>query len=242
MPASRSGTGAAPSWWKAGRLKTLKLLLERFPAPPGPACDFGCGEGEALALLGELPGVSRAVGVDADVDAVAVCQARGLEVVCGTERCLPELGPFSLAVAMDVLEHVEDDTGAARTLFAVLVPGGRLVVSAPAHPWLYSYHDRALGHLRRYSRRDLAALLAASGFEVEFLGWQCLAGFAAAPFVRALRSLAGADTADDGFAAKPPAPAQRLLSKWSLWEAGLAAAGRIPVGLTLWAVATKPRP
>lgn len=159
----------------------------------------------------------------------------------GDESCLTRLGPFSLVVAMDVLEHVVDDHAAAKAMCSALVPGGRVVVSVPAHPWLYSYHDRAVGHLRRYKRRRLVALLVGAGFRVDFVGWQCLAGFMAAPFVRALRSLARADTADDGFAARLPVPAQRLLSKWSSWEAGLAAAGRVPVGLTLWAVAMKPR-
>lgn len=183
----------------------------------------------------------RAVGVDADRAAVAACRARGLRAVCGDEEVLAELGPFSLVVAMDVLEHLPDDAAAARALFAALVPGGRLVVSVPAHPWFFSGHDRAAGHLRRYSRAGLERLLCGAGFELEFLGWQCLAGLVAALPLRALRSLAGARAADDGVAARLPAPVQRLLFRWAVWEAGPAAAGRLPAGLTLWAVATKPR-
>ena len=180
------------------------------------------------------------VGLDADPAAVAACRGRGLEAVCGGPEDLGGLGPFSLVVMMDVLEHVADDLAALRAAAEALVPGGRLVVSAPAHPWLFSYHDRASGHFRRYSRPGLVGLLRAAGFEVGFIGWQCLAGLVAAVPFRAVRSLAGSRGADDAAAGRFAGSLDRVLSRWALVEARLAAGGRLPAGLTLWAAAGRP--
>jgi glycosyltransferase involved in cell wall biosynthesis len=70
-------------------------------------------------------------------------------------------------VCLNVLEHVEDDRGALRQLHAALVPGGRLLLLVPAHPWLYGAIDRAIGHHRRYDRAGLTARLEEAGFQVE---------------------------------------------------------------------------
>ena len=59
---------------------------------------------------------------------------------------------------IDVLEHIENDADEVRLAARLLRPGGRLVVLAPAHQWLYSPFDEAIGHYRRYSRMSLAAL------------------------------------------------------------------------------------
>ena len=63
---------------------------------------------------------------------------------------------FDAIVYIDVLEHIEDDRGELRQAAARLKPGGSLIVLSPAHQWLYTDFDRAIGHCRRYSRRALA--------------------------------------------------------------------------------------
>jgi SAM-dependent methyltransferase len=69
----------------------------------------------------------------------------------------------------DVLEHVADDRACLRSLHRALVPGGRLYLTVPAHPWLWSEADRHAGHFRRYTRRSLYAKLAGAGFAIERL-------------------------------------------------------------------------
>lgn len=78
----------------------------------------------------------------------------------------PGDGPFDLCLVLDVAEHVEDDTAFLREVVAKLVPGGTLIFSVPAWPLLYSHHDRALRHFRRYRPADARALLEASGLQV----------------------------------------------------------------------------
>jgi glycosyltransferase involved in cell wall biosynthesis len=70
-------------------------------------------------------------------------------------------------VCLNVLEHIADDRQALRRLHDVLVPGGRLVLLVPAHRRLHGSIDDAIGHRRRYERRDLEARLREAGLEVE---------------------------------------------------------------------------
>jgi SAM-dependent methyltransferase len=93
---------------------------------------------EATIVRGELP---------------ACCRARA-----GTVRDLPAETRFDAILYVDVLEHIEDDAGELATAARRLRPGGVLIVLAPAHNWLYSPFDRAIGHYRRYTRRSLATV------------------------------------------------------------------------------------
>lgn len=81
------------------------------------------------------------------------------EAVAGTLASLPDdVEPYDAILYIDVLEHIEDDVEEVRLATRRLRPGGRLVVLAPAHQWLYSPFDAAIGHHRRYSRAALVAL------------------------------------------------------------------------------------
>jgi glycosyltransferase involved in cell wall biosynthesis len=84
------------------------------------------------------------------------------------------------AVAFNVVEHIEDDGQALRTIRATLKPGGRLLLLVPAHPFAYGALDEELEHFRRYTRAGLESLVRDCGFDVEsttrvnapgLLGW-----------------------------------------------------------------------
>lgn len=74
---------------------------------------------------------------------------------------------FDCVLALDVIEHVRNDTGALRTMGQMIKPGGLLIVNVPAHQSLYSSRDRMLGHKRRYSRSELLRKLSSSGYHVK---------------------------------------------------------------------------
>jgi SAM-dependent methyltransferase len=82
---------------------------------------------------------------------------------------------LDLVVAFDILEHLADDEGAVREVHRVLKPSGTYLVAVPADPRLWSSHDEAVHHLRRYTRSTLVALLERGGFEVQdVMSWNVL--------------------------------------------------------------------
>jgi hypothetical protein len=88
----------------------------------------------------------------ADGKLPACCQAHsGTVTDLGSER-------FDTFIYIDVLEHIRDDAAELCLAAEHLEPGGRLIVLSPAHQFLYSPFDQAIGHYRRYDREMLGAL------------------------------------------------------------------------------------
>jgi SAM-dependent methyltransferase len=77
--------------------------------------------------------------------------------------------PFETVVCLNVLEHIERDADALREMRRVLLPGGRLALLVPAHAFIHGAFDDAVGHYRRYGKRQLGKLLEAAGFIVDRL-------------------------------------------------------------------------
>lgn len=90
-------------------------------------------------------------------------------------------------VALNVVEHIEDDLGALTTIRRMLVPGGRAVILVPALPAIYGELDRELGHHRRYSRSSLASVFERAGLAVRTMYWFNRVGVAAWWFQGRLR-------------------------------------------------------
>ncbi|MFA1543280.1 class I SAM-dependent methyltransferase [Actinomadura monticuli] len=153
------------NWWYRERREILSAELLRFSVP-GTAVDIGAASGTGCRVLTEHGW--RATGVDLSPDAVALARAHGVEAYLGDARFLP-LPPcaYDLALALDVLEHIEDDARAAAEITRVLRPGGIALVSVPCDMALWSAHDVALGRVRRYTRRALTELLEGAGLVLE---------------------------------------------------------------------------
>lgn len=73
---------------------------------------------------------------------------------------------WDIAFLLDVLEHIPDHEAALRQVCMAMRSGGLLFVAAPALQFFWSYNDEVANHVRRYSRRDLAALGARVGMEL----------------------------------------------------------------------------
>jgi SAM-dependent methyltransferase len=80
------------------------------------------------------------------------------EVVTGTLAELPPDRQFDTLLYIDVIEHIDDDAAEVARAVSRVRPGGRVIALSPAHQWLYSPFDKAIGHFRRYTRRSIAAL------------------------------------------------------------------------------------
>lgn len=105
--------------------------------------------------------------------------------VAGTIDKLPSGAMFDAILYIDVLEHIEDDRAEMARAAARLKPGGVLIVLAPAHPFLFTPFDRAIGHFRRYTRNSLRAV-APANLRIEKLAYLDAAGMLASAANRLL--------------------------------------------------------
>ena len=158
-------------FWNIARREILKEAIARNVSRERSApraleiLDMGCGPGGNILTLGEF---GRVTGLDISEDALRFARDRGFkELIRGDARRLPFSDNFfDLVSCLDALEHIDDDAVAIREAFRVLKPGGIFLATVPAHPWLWSVHDEALHHLRRYTTADLTQKIIRAGFTV----------------------------------------------------------------------------
>jgi SAM-dependent methyltransferase len=144
-------------WWHQARERIVHRVLRRQLSPPVRLLDVGCGTGATTASLRAFGSV---VGLDIGASALDRARQRGVVGARASAARLPvRPGSFDAVVGLDVLEHLEDDGAAASEMLAALAPGGLLLVTVPAYAFLWSSHDDALGHRRRYV---MAAILPAA--------------------------------------------------------------------------------
>lgn len=168
-------------WWYAARRALVRRTVGDWGA--GRAIDVGCGMGGNTAVLRELGW--QAVGVEYTPVGCEIALSRGIPVIRGDGRTLPVAdGSVDLVMSTDAWEHIDDDVAVAQETARVLRPGGRLLVAVPASMALWSGHDVALGHVRRYERDELAARIEGAGLVIDDLwSWNVLLR----PVVRARR-------------------------------------------------------
>jgi SAM-dependent methyltransferase len=153
-------------WWFVGTRDILFSSIDKTSLPEEPILDVGCGSGLMMKRFSETGSI---FGIDADHGALTHCKSIGLDRLCrGDAAVLPfKSNRFGLVIAADLLEHCDDDSTVLAELFRVLGPGGSLLASVPAFEALWSSHDVALHHKRRYVRRDLVDKARAAGFTVK---------------------------------------------------------------------------
>jgi len=228
-------------WWFVARRNLICTALRRYVSTPKPlVLDIGCGTGGTLDRLREF---ATPVGLDLEPLALSLCRERGHEaLVLASATALPfGEGTFDAVVALDVLEHIPDDGAAAVELARVLKPGGMAVITVPAYRSLWSGHDVALMHQRRYRSEEVRRLLEGAGLEVKRLSYTVAALLPAVWVVRKLQN-ALAGKAEPKADAKPTAePLNGLLRRLLDLETQLVLRGSLPFGLTVFAVVQKPQ-
>lgn len=177
-------------FWFRGSRRVIFDWIDRARADLGADCralDVGAGTGGVLAGLAQR---AEAWGVEMHAEGARHVAGRGLSVV---RAQLPELpfrdGVFDLAVSLDVFEHIDDDVAAMAEVRRVLRPGGRLIATVPALRWLWSEHDEALHHHRRYHLADFRAALQQAGFTTVRLSYYNAALLPPIAAVRAVGNL-----------------------------------------------------
>jgi SAM-dependent methyltransferase len=226
-------------WWFLARRRILDRVIARVVRPASGAriLEVGCGTGHNLAMLGRF---GRVEACELDRCARALASKRlGRRV---KDAKLPDLsmfkaGSFDMVALLDVLEHVKQDTASLRAIHRRLRPGGALLLTVPANPWMWSAHDAAHHHHRRYSKRQLALVIRDAGFEVQLLSHFNSLLFPPIAAARAAGKLLRRDSADDRL---PSAPVNAMLNAVFGLEAELIGRVPMPFGVSLIAVVRRP--
>jgi SAM-dependent methyltransferase len=224
-------------WWYCARREVIAALIGRLARPPagGAILEIGCGTGHNFKMLGEF---GRVDALELDDQARAISEKRlGRSVMSAP---LPKLAGvprrhYDLIGAFDVIEHIDDDRAAIASIAARLKPGGKFVMTVPAHQWMWSAHDTVNHHKRRYSKRSLRALIAGSPLKLDRVGYFNSLLF---PIAVAERIASKALGKDGGDLELPPAPLNAALKRTFAAERHVIGRLPLPPGLSLFAVAS----
>lgn len=227
-------------WWFTARRRILDDVIERIVKPPKDAriLELGAGTGHNLAMLSRFGTVEAS-----ELDPIArelASERLGRPVV---EAALPDLSMFpeasyDLIALLDVLEHVPDDKGSLEAIRQLLKPGGALLVTVPINPWMWTAHDVAHHHHRRYRKREFRALAERAGYQIGLISPFNSLLFPPIAAIRLAGKLTGKDDSDD---AMPSAPVNRVLDTIFGLERWLIGRVPMPFGVSLVAVLRRPR-
>ncbi len=214
-------------WWYRARREVLSDYLTRYAALPRDAriLEIGCGTGHNLPMLARFGSV-EAIEIDPAARGIA---SERLGRAVG-DAPLPELpgverGAYDLIAVLDVVEHIADDVAALAAMRERLAPGGKILITVPAHRWMWSAHDVVNHHHRRYSKRTLRAAIEAAGLRPRKLVYFNSLLFPLAAAARVAGRVTGREDSDDS----PPAkPLNALFERIFRVERHLV--GRVPMG------------
>jgi 2-polyprenyl-3-methyl-5-hydroxy-6-metoxy-1,4-benzoquinol methylase len=225
----------ATHWWYRARRDVLASIIRRKISLPPVAhiLEIGCGTGHNLGMLSAFGDVD-AIEID---DAARGIAAKRLGRAVGASP-LPALEgvadqSYDMIAILDVLEHVENDKAALKAMAQRLRAGGRILITVPQYPWMWSGHDVANHHHRRYTKATLRAVIAAAGLKLEMLQSFNSLLFPLAAADRLVARVTGREGSDD---APPPRPVNALFEKIFGLERYLVGRLPMPPGVSLVAI------
>jgi len=175
-------------WWFVGRRAILEQVLRRLGNHTQLAVDVGCGSGRNMQLLSRY--CEHVIGFDRSPAALQLAASQTFPIACADGQAIPLAdSSVDLLSAFDVLEHIESDVLALQEFHRVLRPQGFLIVAVPAYRFLWSEHDEALKHRRRYVASELHIKLTCAGFRVLKRSYAVFFAFFPIAFYRLLRGL-----------------------------------------------------
>ena len=155
-------------FWFAARNRLILWSLKKYFSQLGSFLEVGCGTGYVLRGVAKSFSDANLFGSEIFVSGLKFAAAR---VQCATlvqmdARRVPYFKEFDVVAAFDVLEHINEDGKALLGLYSAVKPGGGVVLTVPQHTWLWSRADDCACHKRRYSCRELHALVESAGFRI----------------------------------------------------------------------------
>lgn len=228
----------AHHWWYTARREILSDVIARQVRVPARAriLEVGCGTGHNLAMLESF---GRVDALELDEPARELAATRLGRPV--GDAPLPELpgverDAYGLVALLDVLEHVEADQAALGGVAECLAPGGAVLLTVPANPWMWTVHDAHHHHHRRYTAATLRDVIERAGLRVDVLTHFNTLLFPPIAAARAVKRWRGQEESDD----RMPSPAvNRLLETVFGWERHLVGRVPLPFGVSLLAVARR---
>ena len=228
-------------WFFAAKRAFAAAFLETVPTSGDPLIfDAGCGTGANHLFLQRY---GRVVSTDMSADALAFCRRRALRrLVRGDLNAMSfQSGAFGIIAALDVLYHawVIDDQALLGEFYRILKPGGTLLITDSAFPFLTSRHDKAVMTRERYTLPCLCRKLRNAGFTIRRASYMFAATFPLLAAVRlAQKFLPVGDEQSNVFPV--PGPVNRLILRVMSWEAAVLRHSRLPFGSSLIILAEKP--
>lgn len=229
-------------WWFVCHRELAVRLIESLGLTQPFILDVGSGAGANLLAFSQL---GEASGVDIADEAIEFSRKRGIKNISkgsGEHLNFPDK-TFDVIACLDVLEHTTNPVAVLTELKRVLKDEGRIILQVPAFPILWSQHDEALGHYRRYEAKTLISDLQEAGLTCEKMShFYFLSFFVVAPIRLARRFLVPkkfrkkSDTTT-----LPPAFLNELLKRWFKLEMKFSMKHSLPLGTTLYAVVRKSR-
>jgi 2-polyprenyl-3-methyl-5-hydroxy-6-metoxy-1,4-benzoquinol methylase len=224
-------------WWWIARRRIIRSVLESLQAKDKDRMrllDIGCGAGLGIASLRDR---FDCTGIEPDSHLVQ--RARENTGVPILQSELPITGNlltpgFNFILLLDVLEHVEDEVEALRSTFEYLAKDGYLIINVPAMPWLWSSHDEINKHYRRYLAKQLEERIHDAGLRLYSIRYWGSLLAPAAYFGRRLHKNSKTEGHDLRI---PPRFVNQLLVESVVMEYWMTKMIRIPMGLSLLAVA-----
>jgi ubiquinone/menaquinone biosynthesis C-methylase UbiE len=156
-------------WWHLSKKRLVRSILKKYCKKQPTILDVGCGSG---MILEEFSDIGKMWGIDFEKEAIDICKEKGLNNVKlgSVEKLPPFKQKFDCILALDVIEHVDEDK-ALNEIYKALKPKGKLIITVPAYQWMWSTWDVILHHKKRYTASSLKSLLESHNFTQQKLSY-----------------------------------------------------------------------
>lgn len=161
-------------WWFCGKREIVLSLIKdkviKNNSKSMQIIDFGCGCG---LMLGHLEQFGVVTGVDFSEQALEYCKIKfdGRLLACNLSEEIKWEEKFDLAVALDIVEHIENDSAVVKNIFNALNMNGEAILTVPALQFLWSDHDENCMHIKRYNLSKFKTILEKAGFTIEYISY-----------------------------------------------------------------------